>query len=191
MGYLDDLSSLFSRSGIDDDIEADAVVVDDSPLGKARSQFEDARPCYHEGPEGTFRASGSVAWCGYAEACVTVDPESGLASVDVDAGLRLSPDKIPAARKLFHAVNQTLNVAGLCVDEQGYVHFRPEVPCDLNAGGDVADWVDKGFSTIRANAEAIVQLEAGVPVWEVARLRSEQERKMAFEAFSHFMADGD
>ena len=71
MGYLDELRSLFEQAGDPDDTDPDGTVLatdvevlDDGPLGMARSQLEGARTGYHEGPEGTFRACGSRYGCG-------------------------------------------------------------------------------------------------------------------------------
>lgn len=167
MSYLDDLSAIFGQSadGSADAVDVPAEVTGETPVETARRQLADGKTGYCEGPEGTFHGCGSRFGCGYAEATVTVDPATGLADVDIDSNLRISPDNVKAARKLFRRLNQTFIIPGLVV-EDGTMHFHPEEPCDLSED-DVSEYLGKGFSTIHAHAHMVAQLEAGRSPWKV------------------------
>lgn len=172
MGYLDDLGEIFGA--IDGDADAPApqeasstTVLDEHPFDIARRQLATGRTSYYENPEGTFRACGSRFGCGYAEAVAVVDPQTGEATVDINANLRVSPSHIKGARKLFRKLNQGFIVAGLMVDDDGWVHFKAEDPAQLKEGGDVNDYLEKGFSTLHAHASMVAQLEAGREAWDI------------------------
>lgn len=174
MGYLDELRSLFEQTcdggGIDPDgtvLATDVEVLDDGPLSMARSQLGNSRTGYHEGPEGTFRACGSRYGCGYAEAVAVVDPETGMASIDINSHLRVSPENRAGARKLFRRLNKTFIVPGLTVADDGCVHFVPDSPCSLMGGDDLEEWIGKGFSTLHANARLVADLEGGRSAWDI------------------------
>lgn len=189
MGYLDELRSLFEQAGDPDGTDPDGTVLatdvevlDDGPLGMARSQLEGARTGYHEGPEGTFRACGSRYGCGYAEAVAVVDPQTGKASIDINSHLRVSPENRAGARKLFRRLNKTFIVPGLTLGKDDCVHFVPDVACDLKKGDDLEEWLGKGFSTIHANARLVAELEGGRPawdIWESTRSEDDAEPSMA------------
>ena len=95
----------------------------------------------------------------------TISLQVDLADVDIDSNLRISPDNVKAARKLFRRLNQTFIIPGLVV-EDGTMHFHPEEPCDLSED-DVSEYLGKGFSTIHAHAHMVAQLEAGRSPWKV------------------------
>lgn len=176
MSYLDDLSSIFGQNAAsaDDVIDANATVCGESPLDIARRQLADVKTGYFEEPEGTFRACGTRFGVGYAEATAVVDPETGLAQVDINTNLHLSSKNVKAARKLCRRLNQTFIIPGLMVDDEGYLRFRPE-PCNLLDGGDVSEQLGKGFSTIHAHADMVTQLEAGRAPWDVLRAATDDD----------------
>lgn len=178
MSYLDDFNDIFSSPDTDEGGQAQTCG-GETALDIARRQFDADRRAFTEVPEGTFRTCGNRHGCGYAETTVTVDPATGLAYVDVNANLRLSPENVKPARKLFRRLNAGFIVPGLAVDDDGWVHFRPETPCDLMAGDDVVDVVSKGFSTIHAHANMVAQLEAGRAAWDVLHDDEEEDRKAA------------
>lgn len=166
MSYLDDLKALFDDDSDDDVLDARAVEVDGDPLEIARRQLDDCRAGYCEWPEGTFHGCGSRHGCGYAEATAVVDPQTGLASVDIDTHLRVAPGNVKGMRKAFRRLNNDFIVPGLTVDDDGSIHFRP-APCDLKAGDDLGEWLGKGFSTVHAHAHMAAQLDAGMSPFEV------------------------
>lgn len=171
MSYLDELSSIFGNPA-DDAIDTVVEVEGETPFEIARRQLAESRTGFHEGPEGTFRACGCRFGCGYAEACVVVDPQTGLADVDINGNVRVSPARLKDARKLCRSLNQAFILPGLMVDDDGWLHFHPERPCNLNEDeGDLnlAGYIGKGFSTIHAHAHAVAQLEAGRKAWDVMR----------------------
>ena len=189
MGYLDELSRLFADDRLADDpedtLEVDALPLDRTPFGIAREQLDGERTGFHEGPDGTFRACGSRFGCGYAEAVVTVDPQTGHAAVDINSNLRLSPENVKGARKLVRRLNQSFIIPGLTVDDEGWLRFRPEEPARLLDGDDVSEHVGKGFSTIHAHAHMVAQLEAGRATWDVLKANQsddEEERDGLREA---------
>lgn len=139
---------------------------DGTPLGVARSQCADSRVWFSEGPEGTFKAIGTRMGAGYAEAAAVVDPLTGNFTIDINSNLRLSPENIPAARKLFRRENESFIVSGLCVDDEGWVRFTPE-PGNVLDGDDMADFVGKGLHTLHDYAWYVAALEAGRPAWEL------------------------
>lgn len=179
MGYLDDLSSIFGHGGEDgrplDPIAVDVVVEGETPLDIARRQLADTKTGYCENPEGTFRACGNRFGVGFSEATVTVDPETGAADIDIDSNLRLSPENVKAARKLCRRLNQSFIIPGLEIDDEGYLHFRPEEPCNLLDGDDLSEYLGKGFSTLHAKASMVSQLEAGRSAWDVLRSSDEDD----------------
>ena len=165
--YTFEIDNLFGAGGPVSH-EADIVLNAQTPRDIARRQLDAERAYYSEDPCGTFHACGSRFGCGFAELTVTVDDASGLACVDVDTGLRVSPDKVRPLRKVFRRMNDSFIVPGLEADDDGRVHFRPE-PVDLLDDGDLADDVGKAFSTVHGKASAILELEAGRPAWDVMR----------------------
>jgi len=169
MGYLDELSKIFGEGtfGDDDVIDAEAVTVGGDPLEIARQQLAGERTGYHEGPEGTFTTGGSRYGVGFAEAVAVVDPQTGLATVDINSNLRFSPENIKGARKLFRRLNQNFISPGLMVDDEGYMHFCPSEPANLLEGDDITEYLGKGFSTLHAHAHMVAQIEAGRAPWDV------------------------
>lgn len=178
MSYLDDLSDIFSDRNAGPDGQAETCG-GETALDAARRQFDASSRYFFEGPEGTFRACGNRHGCGYAQVVVTVDPATGLAHVDVDANLHLDPDKVKPARKLFRRLNAGFIVPGLMVDDEGWVHFRPEQDFDVLGDDDLVDIVSKGLSTIHAHANMVAQLQAGRAAWDVLQADEEQDRKAA------------
>lgn len=180
MSYLDDLSSIFGHGGEDgrslDPIAVNAVVGDETPFDIARRQLADAKTGYYENPEGTFRACGSCFGIGFSESVVTVDPETGAADIDINSNLRLSSENVKAARKLCRRFNQSFIIPGLEIDDKGYLHFRPEEPCNLLDGDDLSEYLGKGFSTLHAKANMVSQLEAGRSAWDVLRSSNEDDK---------------
>lgn len=166
MSLFDDLNALFDDS--DDGDVVEAQIVDESPLETARRQLGKTRYCCTEDPVGVFHANGVRFGCGYAEARVEVDAETGLADIDIDSGLRVAPCNLKQARKLARRLNQGLIISGLVFDDEGGLHFRPKKPCDLAAGDNLEDHIGKGFSTLHSYAHTVAQLEAGRSAWDVA-----------------------
>lgn len=159
MSYEDEIGSIFGNGTI----EAE------TPYQIARRQLNDSKNRYYnEGPEGTFRTCGLRFGCGFAEGVATVDPVSGLAEVDIDTNLHVSPDNVKNLRKLLRYLNRSLILEGLVVDDEGWVHFHPE-PADLLGGDDLDEWFGKGFSTIHEHAGIVAQIEAGRAPWNVKR----------------------
>ena len=181
MSYLDELNALLNRIGTSDEspngdaVDAAVSVVGETPFEIARRQLANTRNGYREDPEGTFRGCGSRFGCGYAESCAVVDPQTGLVDVGIDANLHLSPEHVKGARKLFRRLNQSFIIPGLMVDDEGWVHFRPEKPCDLASGDDLDSYLGKGFATIHAHAHMVAQIEAGRAPWDVLRTGEEDE----------------
>lgn len=178
MSYLDDLSSIFGHIASDDEretVDAAVVVEGETPLDIARRQLSETKTCYFEQPEGTFCACGSRFGVGFAEAVAVVDAETGLADIDINANLHLSPENLTAARKLCRRLNQTFIIPGLVVDDEGWLHFIPDEPCNLLDGDDLADFLGKGFSTVHGCSNLVSQLEAGRSAWDVLHSFNEDD----------------
>ena len=195
MGYLDELSRIFGEGafGDNDVVDSGAVCVDGDPLQIAREQLGGERTGYHEGPEGTFTAGGARYGVGYAEAVAVVDPATGLATVDINSGLRFSPQNVKGARKLFRRLNQGFIIPGLTVDDEGFMHFCPEEPVRLLEGDDLTEYLGKGFSTVHAHAHMVAQIEAGRAPWDVLQANAkddddDDEPLGALEALRRLMA---
>ena len=169
MSYLDELGRIFSdvENGRGEETCAE------TPLECAHRQIDAVRTPYCEGPEGTFRACGNRHGCGFAEAVAVVDPVTGLASVDIAMNQHVAPELVKVTRKLFRRLNASFIVAGLTVDDEGWLHFRPEQPVDLTHDGDLADCLGKGLSTVHAYASIVCQLEAGRDPWDILRADNE------------------
>lgn len=175
MGYLDELRAQFERNfEVGGDEEMDCFepaftglsVFGNDAIGRARSQLHGTRCGFHEEPEGTFKACGNRYGCGYAEATVVVDPETGETSVDINSHLPIPPERHSDARRLFRMMNSTFILPGLVVGDDGCMHFSPEDRCNVNTD-DIEEWVGKGFATIHGNAHLVAQLQAGRPAWEI------------------------
>ena len=171
MSYFDELGRIFSDVENGRGEEGCA----DTPLECARRQIDAVRTPYCEGPEGTFRTCGNRHGCGFAEAVAVVDPVTGLATVDITMNQRVTPELMMVTRKLFRRLNASFIVAGLMVDEEGWLHFRPEEPVDLAHGGDLADCLGKGLSTVHAYASVACQLAAGRDPWDILRADKEDD----------------
>ena len=186
MGYLDELRALFEQ-GHDDECGEDGCevlrptvdVLGDAPFDIARAQLTEGTTGYHEGPEGTFRACGAHYGCGYAEACVVVDPETGVADVDINSHLAIPRERRGGARKLFRKLNKTFILPGLTVGDDGCMHFVPQAPCNLRSGDDLAEWLGKGFTTVHRNARLVTELQAGRSGWDVWRAMREEDEAPA------------
>ena len=170
MSYFDELGRIFSDVENGRGEEGCA----ETPLECARRQIDAVRTPYCEGPEGTFRTCGNRHGCGFAEAVAVVDPVTGLATVDITMNQRVAPELVKMTRKLFRRLNASFIVAGLTVDDEGWLHFRPEEPVDL-AHGDLADCLGKGLSTVHAYASVACQLEAGRDPWDILRADKEDD----------------
>lgn len=171
MSYLDELGHIFS--GVENSRDEEGCA--ETPLECARRQIDAVRTPYCEGPEGTFRTCGNRHGCGFAEAMAVVDPTTGLATVDIAMNQRISPELMKVTRKLFRRLNASFIVAGLMVDDEGWLHFRPEEPIDLAHGGDLADCLGKGLSTVHAYANVACQLEAGRDPWDILHADKEDD----------------
>jgi hypothetical protein len=161
MGYLDELNALLNG---DDTPSGDADwsdAADGDYVETARRQLDNGTTSFWEEPAGTFHACGARYGCGYAEALVVVDPQTGHATVDIDSNLPISPENQPAARKIFRRLNREFIVAGLEVGANGTMHFVAQDGCDLAKGEDVDSFAGKGFYTVHSHAHMVAQLEAG------------------------------
>lgn len=185
MSYLDDMSAIFdldtdTANSASSCIDAPCVEVEgETPLEAARRQLRDNdRAHFHESPEGTFRGCGSRHGVGYAEAIAVLDPQTGLADIDIDAHLRVAPEAVKGTRKLFRRLNQQFIVPGLAVDEDGSVHFRTERPCDP-LKDDLSEWLGKGFTTVHAHAYMVAQINAGMEPWDVLQASENADKERA------------
>lgn len=182
--YLDDISKILGLGDEEDTEEAP----DGTALGTARSQCADSRLWFSEGPEGTFKAIGTRLGVGYAEAVAVVDPLTGDFNLDIQSNLKLSPENVKAARKLFRRENETLIVDGLEVDDEGWVHFKPGRGNVLD-GDDLADWTAKGLHTLHDYAWYVAALEAGQPAWELCAEKEEPSSRSDFMSRLARLAD--
>lgn len=167
MSYLDELHGLFRDIEKDGDAGCSSTT-GETPIQIARRQLDAAHPRYFEEREGVFRICGNRHGCGFAEGVIVVDDTTGMATLDVNANQRLRPQDIPAARKLFRRLNSTFIVAGLMVDDEGWIHFHPR-DLDLNAGCDLADCMGKALSTVHAHAAIPAHFAAGRSAWEILK----------------------
>ena len=135
-----------------------------TPLDIARQQLSDSRLHFCEGPEGTFRSNGVFSGCGYAEIICVVNPQTGIAGVDINAHLRTDPKQRKTTARLLDWLNERFIVPGLELDDMCIVHYHP-ANVDLNAGGDLDDYIGKGLSTVHAEAWKFTALAAGADPW--------------------------
>ena len=117
-----------------------------------------------EGPEGTFKTCGVFQGCGFAEVICVVNPETGIAGVDINAHLRTDPMQRKYTERLLAFLNESFIVPGLELDDMCIVHYHP-ANVDLYNGGDLDDYIGKGLSTGHAEAWKFSALAAGADPW--------------------------